>query len=248
MRYVAITILLLLASCAERLQADAIPLQPMPSLAAWKPSAELADKMIAGGSPEVALHITDQLLARNPRNAGALVRRGDALIALHRNPEAAAAYSKSVELEPHNNRALLGLGKVRLAQDPAAAEALFARITSRDGRDAVALNDLGVARDMQGHHAAAQEAYHKALEAAPSLVAAQVNLGLSMALSGEAAAAMRLLQPIATAPQAPVAVRHDLALATALNGQREQASAMLAPDLSPDEVRRALDGFAALRL
>jgi Flp pilus assembly protein TadD len=249
MRYLAATILLLLTSCTERLPGDTIPFQaPLPALSEWKPSLHLADTLLADGAPAVALHISDQLLAKNPRNAAALVRRGDALIALGRNLEAATSYNMAIDIESRNNRALMGLGKVRLAQDPAAAEALFARIVNHDGNDANALDNLGVARDLQGHHTAAQEAYHRALVAKPAMVAAQVNLGLSMALSGDADGAVRMLQPLATAPDAAPSVRHDLALALTLSGRKDQASTVLSRDLPPDQVRRALDGFEALRL
>jgi Flp pilus assembly protein TadD len=100
---------------------------------------------------------------------------------------------------------------------------------------------------MQGHHAAAQEAYRVALGAAPSSIAVQVNLGLSMALSGNAAGAVRLLKPLAAAPDAAPRIRQDLALALAMNGQKEEAASMLGRDLPADQVRRALDGFEALR-
>jgi Flp pilus assembly protein TadD len=248
MRYLTVTLLLLLASCAERLPAEAIPLQPpAPTLAAWKPSLHLADNALSSGVPAAALQISDELLATDPHNVGALVRRGDALIALGRATEAASSYNMAIGIEPRNSRALVGLGRVRLPQNPAAAEALFVQVMLLNPNDAIALDNLGVARDMQGHHAAAQEAYRMALGAAPTSVAVQVNMGLSMALSGNANDAVRLLQPLAAAPDAEPRIRHDLALALALNGHKDEASTMLSHDLSPDQVRHALDGFEALR-
>lgn len=248
MQYFTVILLLLLSSCTQRYSTNSIASQPPgPVLAAWKPSLHLADTALAGGVPAVALQISEELLARDPRDVGALVRRGDALIALNRTGEAVSSYNTAIEIEPRNNRALVGLGRLRLAQDPAAAEALLARVTALDPHDAVALGDLGIARDLQGHHAAAQEAYRMALGAAPNSIAAQVNLGLSMALSGKAKDAVQLLQPLATAPDAAPRVRHDLALALALSGRRAEASAVLDHDLPPDQVRRALDGFESLR-
>jgi Flp pilus assembly protein TadD len=242
------TLLLLLASCTERSLSDSIPLQPpAPALSAWKPNLHLADTALSGGAPAIALQISDELLAKNSHDAGALVRRGDALTALGRPSEAAPSYNSALEIEPKNSRALVGLGRVRLPQDPAAAEALFARVVTLDPNDTVALCDLGVARDLQGHHADAQEAYRMALGAAPTSISAQVNMGLSMALSGNADGAVRLLQPLAAAPDAAPRVREDFALALALSGHRNEASAMLGRDLPPDQVRGALDAFEALR-
>jgi Flp pilus assembly protein TadD len=104
-----------------------------------------------------------------------------------------------------------------------------------------------VARDIQGHHAAAQEAYRLALGVTPSSVAVQVNLGLSMALSGNATEAVHLLQPLAAASNALPRVRQDLALALLLSGHRDEASSILVNELSPEQARRALDGFEALK-
>jgi Flp pilus assembly protein TadD len=249
MRYVTTTSLLLaLASCSDRQPASTLPLQPPPPpLASWKPTLHLADSALLDGAPMIALQVTDELLSSEPRNVAALVRRGDALVALDRVAEAGTSYGKALEIEPQNGRAIVGLGKVRLTQDPAAAETLFVQAAMVNPHDAVALGDLGVARDIQGHHAAAQEAYRLALGAAPSSVAVQVNLGLSMALSGKAAEAVHLLQPLAAAPNALPRVRQDLALALLLSGHRDEASSILVNELSPDQARRALDGFEALK-
>ena len=130
----------------------------------------------------MALRISDDLLVKDPRNAEALARRGDALAALDRVSEAAVSYNMAIDVEPNNAQALLGLGRMRLAQDPAAAEVLFARVITADPKNAVALSNLGVARDVQGHHAAAQDAYRLALGAEPAFMAAHVNLSLSLAL------------------------------------------------------------------
>lgn len=248
MRILTVTLLLILASCGERSPAGTALLEPpAPALASWKPTLHLADTALSGGAPAIALQVSDQLLAKDPRDTGALVRRGDALTALGRGSEAVVNYTMAIEVEPKNGRALVGLGRVRLSQDPAVAETLFARMTTLDPKDAVALSDLGVARDMQGHHAAAQEAYRLALGVAPASVAVQVNLGLSMALSGDAAGAVRLLQPLAAAPDAAPRIRQDLALALTLSGHRNEATAVIGQDLPPDQLRSALDGFEALR-
>jgi Flp pilus assembly protein TadD len=246
MWYLMAVLLLLLASCTERSLQDTIPQPPTALLSAWKPSLHLADTALSRGAPAMALRISDDLLAKNPRNAEALARRGDALVALDRAGEAAVSYNMAIDIEPNNAQALLGLGRLRLAQDPAGAEVLFARVMTADPNNAVALSDLGVARDVQGHHVAAQDAYRLALGAAPAFMAAQVNLGLSLALSGNADEAVRQLRPLAAAPDAAPLVRQDLALALTLNGRKDEASAMLGRDMRPDQVRNTLDAFEAL--
>ena len=239
-------LLLLLAACSARPQ-KAVDVAPEVPLAKWTPSLHLADAASSVGAPAIALQVSDQLLAQDPRDADAWVRRGDALVALGRSSEAVTSYATAVELKPRDIKALVGLGRARLQQDPAGAEAMFARAVTLDPHDAAAASNLGVARDLQGHHAAAQEAYRMALGITPSSVAVQVNLGLSMALSGDAPGAVRLLQPLAIVPGATPRVRHDLALALALDGRRAEASTMLGADLPAEQVRGTLDGFEALR-
>jgi Flp pilus assembly protein TadD len=245
----AAALLLTMAACAAKPPSggDLQQAPPAPALAAWAPSLHLADAALLGGAPTIALRISDELLAKNPRNVSALVRRSSALIALGRAGEAATSLSKAIEIDPKDTKTLIGLGRLRIVQDPAAAEALFARAIILDPQDAIGLSNLGVARDLQGRHAAAQEAYRMALGVDPTSVPAQVNLGLSMALSGDPSAAVRLLQPLAAAPDAAPRIRQNLALALALSGRRNEASAVLGHDLPSDQVRSALDGFAALQ-
>ena len=247
MRILSMISFLFLAACATQ-SPSAVPLQPSPPpLASWTPSLHLADTALSSGAPGMALQISDQLLAKNPRNADALIRRGTALSTLDRTNEAAASYASAIEIEPKDTKALLGLGRIRLLQDPAAAEALFAQVIVLDSHNAAALSNLGVARDLQGRHAAAQEAYRMALGVTPTSLAVQVNLGLSLALSGDTNGAVRLLQPLAATPGVAPRVRHDLALALALSGRRTEAAAMLSTDLTAEQLRGTLDGFEALR-
>jgi Flp pilus assembly protein TadD len=247
MRYFMAIMLLLLASCTERSVPDTIPRQPpSASLSTWKPSLHLADTALSRGAPAMALRISDDLLAKNPRNAEALARRGDALAGLDRVSEAAVSYKMAIDVEPNNVQALLGLGRLRLTQDPAAAEALFVRAMTVDPNNAVVLSNLGVARDVQGHHAAAQDAYRLALGAAPAFMSAQVNLSLSLALSGNADEAVRELRPLAASPDAGPLVRQDLALALTLDDRKDEAAAILGRDMRPDQVRDALYAFEAL--
>ncbi len=239
-------LLLLMGACSAP-QPKAVEVAPEVPLAKWTPSLHLADAAASAGAPAIALQVSDQLLAKNPRDADAWVSRGDALVALGRGGEAVTSYASAVEIKPRDTKALVGLGRARLQQDPAGAEAMFARVLTLDPHDAAAASNLGVARDLQGHHAAAQEAYRIALGITPSSVAVQVNLGLSMALSGDAPGAVRLLQPLAIVPGATPRMRHDLALALALDGRRAEASTMLGADLPAEQVRGTLDGFEALR-
>ncbi len=138
-------------------------------------------------------------------------------------------------------RAGIGLGRVQLARNPAQAEQLFQLVLQRDPKNVTALNNLGIARDLQGHHTQAQPAYHQALAIDPDLESAQVNLALSMAMSGQGQAAVKLLQAKATQPGAASRVKHDYAIVLAMAGNRTGAERVLSSDMRPDEARQLLD-------
>jgi Flp pilus assembly protein TadD len=220
---------------------------PASHLANWQPSLHLADTSLAGGAPGIALQVADELLAAHPDNPDALDRRGEALAALGRLREANEAFRLSLAAAPRDMRTLLALGRLRLIENPADAEQIFTKIVTLDPHNAAALNDLGIACDLQAHHQQAQAAYRQALAAQPTSASAQINLGVSMALSGNEGAAEQLLRPLAKEPGASRKVRQDLALALTLGGKVEEAKLVLARDLDPEDVRRTVAGFRALR-
>lgn len=207
----------------------------------------VADAALAGGAPGVALQVARDILAKHPNDAAALVREGDALFAMDHGQEAINSYQRALALEPHNNPAQLGLGRARLRTDPAGAEAIFLRLLAADASNAAALNDLGIARDLQGRHAAAQEAYAQAAAAAPEMAAAQVNMGLSLALSGNSGRAVDILRPLAASVSATPRVRQDLAVALVVAGDDQGARQLLRTDLNEVQTSAAVSGYERLR-
>ena len=146
---------------------------------------DVADSALRGGSPELALQIATSVLARNPDNEAALLTQGEALTALGRLDQAGASFARALEINPTSVGGHIGLGRLLLPTNPAAAEAQFLDALSREPRNAVALNNLGIARDLQGRHTDAQAAYRQALGINSDMSAAQVNLALSLAMSGQ---------------------------------------------------------------
>jgi hypothetical protein len=100
-------------------------------------------------------------------------------------------------------------------------------VIAQEPDNVVALTDLGVANDLQGHHAEAQAAYRRALVVAPEMTDVKVNLGLSLALSGSKDEAVRVLQEVATAPGATETLRKELAGAFAMAGDDAAARQVL---------------------
>jgi Flp pilus assembly protein TadD len=233
----AASALLLLAGCAGNGETP---------LRSGQPGLPVAQAALEGGTPGLALQICQSLLAQNPKDAEAAVCVGDALTSLGRGSEAGPSYERALALDAHSARALVGLGRLRLESDPANAEVLFTRALDREPRNAVALNDLGVARDLQGRHVQAQEAYGRALGISPTMQSATVNLALSMAMSGRAAEAVPMLRPLAENANATEKVRHDYAAVLTMAGRTADAEKILGADLSPSEVDSAVAGFSAL--
>ena len=211
------------------------------------PSLNTARVALAGGSPNVAFEICDKNLARHPNDADLLACKGDALALMGRTSEAVGAYEAALARDAGAPDALLGLGRLRLASDPAAAETLFLRSLSRNPRNAAALNNLGIARDLQGRHLDAQTAYGEAIAAAPDLRGPQVNLALSLAMTGKSGEAVRLLRPIAERPDASTRERHDLAAVLSMDGKGDEAARLLRPELDGAQADDAVTRFRAMQ-
>jgi len=226
---------LLLAACS----------QPTAELGTGQPSLNTARAALDGGGPDVALSICTRIGATRP-SSDALTCQGDALAALGRPNEADTAYANALVLAPRSVGALLGLGRLRLADNPGRAEELLLLALAQNPREAAVLNNLGIARDLQGRHAEAQKSYGEAIAANPSMRAAQVNLALSMALSGQPDAAARLLLPLAGGLDASLRERHDLAAVLAMAGRTTEAARLLSPDLQGADLDAALAGYRAL--
>ncbi len=237
MRGGPLVLVLLLAACGHT-QSEVSALQP---------GVDVAQAALRGGSPQIALQLAGNVLAHSPGNEAALVVQGDALTELGRLDEARDSYNRALRVNPASVGAELGLGRIRLTDDPAGASVLFLKALDHDPRNTSALTDLGVARDLQGDHAGAQQVYRQALGIDPQDSAAQVNLALSMAMSGAAEDAVRMLRPMASNPGASSKLRHDLAAALTMAGDRDEAARILSKDLSPEDVSQALDDYAAAR-
>jgi Flp pilus assembly protein TadD len=211
-------------------------------------SLDMARAAMQGGSPQTALQILANAAGHGVQpSVQALVLQGDALTQMGRPAEAELAYTSALHRDSTWPGALIGLGRLKLETDPATAETFFLRAVQSDPRSTTGWNNLGVARDLQGHHDGAQQAYRQTLGIDPQYSAAVVNLALSLAMSGRGEEGVRMLRPLASGPTASPKLRHDLAAALTMAGRRDEAAQILSADLSPDDVRQALDAYATGR-
>jgi Flp pilus assembly protein TadD len=211
-------------------------------------SVDMARAALRGGSPQTALQILSDAAGHGVGlSTQGLVLQGDALTQLGRPEEAEISYGSALHKDDKSPGALVGLGRLKLASDPAMAETYFLRAVQSDPRSTTGWSDLGVARDLQGHHEGAQQAYRQALGIDPQMSAAVVNLALSLAMSGRGDEGVRMLRPLASGSGASPKIRHDLAAALTMAGRRDEAEQILSADLSPDQVRQALDDYVAAK-
>ena len=243
---VSLAAVLALTACAQNKangpQANTAP----PNGSIGTNTLNVADAAIASGDPNMALSVSQSILANDPNNVDALVHEGDAYYALDRCPAAQAAFQLALKYDAQSSLAEVGLGRCLLKTDPHAAEQAFEAAVQADPGNANALNDLGIARDLQGNFAGAVDPYRRALLANPALTAAEVNLGLSLALSGHGVEALQYLGPLAYGQGATPKIREDYAAALVATGRDAEARQVLAVDLPPDDVNKAMEGFSAL--
>ena len=173
MRGLAIVLLAALAACSH--QTEEFSSEP--------PSLHVAQVALDNGQPAIAASIVATRLAREPGNTDDLLMRAKAEAALGQTIPADADFRQVLANEPGRAEASLGLARLIMASDPAAAEALLLPVAIRGEATAAVWNNLGVARDLQGRHGEAQDAYRKAIVADPSMKAAEVNLARSLSLT-----------------------------------------------------------------
>lgn len=203
----------------------------------------VADAAIAGGDPAMALKVSQSVLAVEPNNLDALYHEAAAYYAVHRCMDAIAAYKVALTIKPDSSTAQLGIGRCLLQRNAAQAEIAFAAAVADDPHNAAALNDLGIARDLQGHHQAAVQPYEQALMLDPGNAATEVNLGMSFALAGDGQDALLYLGPLATGQGANPKIRQDYAMALVAAGRPDEARRVLGVDLPPDAAQALITAF-----
>lgn len=188
--------------------------------------------LASAGSHEAAA--SAKLAARDADRAGRALAKGQAL-------ESVALAERAVAAMPQNAgyRALLGRGYLKAGRF-ASARAAFAdslSLAPEDGRTAlnlalsqVALGDWQAAR-------ATLAAHDSAIPAA--------DRGLALALAGDPAAGATMLNDVVRSGGGTPKIRQNLALALALAGQWPAARIVASADMSPADVDRRMEQWAA---
>lgn len=133
--------------------------------------------------PAEAVKVAAAYASDNPRNSGAHLLYGTALVAAGQHPEARAQYSEALKLDPENLAALLSLGSLdSLEGHHEAAASRYATVLKKDPHNAAAMTALGQLAVLQGDRAEAARRFKQAIDAAPKSINAYMAL---MALYSE---------------------------------------------------------------
>ena len=144
---------------------------------------------------------------------------------------------------------LVKQGETKLGQnDASGAKQLFEQALAQNAGDSRAALDLGIASELLGDAAGAENAYRRALKSKPDLTQAQNNLGVLLREKGELPEAIKLLEQASSSDTA--AAHQNLGLAYEDQGNLDAAAKHYARavQLAPDDVMtRANYGLLLLK-
>src|SRR4029079_15048348 len=136
-------------------------------------------------------------LASDPRDFGSLIGAGKAALELGDTQAAAGFFARADEVNPKSPLPQAGMGAVSVANgEPRAALPYFTRAQQLGAPIATVACDRGLAFDLLGRQADAQNDYRAALGGLDSDEARR-RLALSLAISGNRAGALDALAPLA---------------------------------------------------
>jgi Flp pilus assembly protein TadD len=207
-----------------------------------------ADQTRDSGSLGAAALLYQRAEQLDPKDLDPPLQLGNIWAQLGDPRQAAASYQRALSIDPKNVTALRGLANAELQLGDSQAAISTLRSAAALQPDWRIENSLGVAYDMIGDFASAQNAYRQGLAMAPENLQLTSNLGLSLALSGKFDEALPMLEIAARDPAATPRIRQNLALAYGLAGDEEKAAATAAIDLDPAKVQANLGYYEYLRL
>lgn len=185
---------------------------------------QLAEAADTGGNVDAALSMYQAAASRAPSDVSAQLRYADALARYGKIAQAQRFLLQQLNANPGQRELARASALVDIiAGNASDAIPKLDRLLATDPRDENALTDKGVALDLLGRHADAQELYHQALAVAPNDVAVTNDMAVSMMLEGRQQEALRLLESIDAADGAPTRVRVNLGILYAANSDVARA-------------------------
>ena len=165
---------------------------PAPAASRTAPPAEgmgavLARAAARSGQWVSAARLWRDVTVARPADPQAWAALGEALSRIGQPDDAVSALARAQQLNPRARGLAVNLGRAQLQRGngPAAAAAFEAAVAEAP-KDPAGWTGLGIARDLMGEHAAAREAYARALAIDPLNRAARHNDALSLELAAAA--------------------------------------------------------------
>ncbi len=205
---------------ARRLYQEILSTAPTHAVALFRSGLlELQD-----AHPELALTLIERATAAAPEVPRHHFGLGQALQALGRWQDAAAAYRRVLRAEPGSADAHFALGVALQSQgDYAAAIDAYEHAVQLQPEFFAALNNLGLCRQRCGNFEQAASAYTRALAQRPHEAGAMANLGTVLQALGRIDEAVALLR--GAAERQPLVSSHGVNLGIALCRRRDYTAA-----------------------
>lgn len=194
-------------------------------------------------TPEVErLRDALQRLASNPQDLGALVEAGGASLGVGDLDAALGFFGRALSLSPEHAQAKLGMASVYLrSQRPVEALQMFAEAEQAGANTDAILSDWGLAQDLVGNNALAQQSYRTVLATKPDDETRR-RLAISLAITGERAGFEAALRPLLD--RRDLAAFRARAFGLAILGDSDDAAA-LAGQLMPTDLASRMAPYLA---
>jgi len=164
---------------------------PAPRGRALYPPGAVVQPLTENAGADLRRYMTQ--IARDPRNLDALLGAGREALRMGDPQAALGFYTRAGEVAPRDGRVKAGMGSVMvLAEQPREALDFFGQAVSLGADQGEIAADRGLAYDMIGDPARAQQDYRTALAAHDSPEVRR-RLALSLAISGQRAAALQAI-------------------------------------------------------
>ena len=192
----------------------------------------------AAGDNQMALQIYATALAKDPSDTKAAVQYARALVNNRQVGLARELLSRQLAARPGQPDLSREFGTIEVLQgQPGPALARFDTALLANPQDVRALVNKGIALDMLGRHAEAQDLYRRADTLSPDDPAVRSNLAMSLMLSGQAQQAADIMQNMGLAADNIPRVRNNMAVMAAANGDMARARRLTSGEISETELQ-----------
>ena len=214
---------------------------------------EMGKVLAKQGNHNAAIPLYKSAHFNNKSEIEPLLKLGESFMAIGRYDDALDVLISAKNKNNEHQEVLIALGRLYLSLfKPVTAGKYFALAVEAKNNissnaTANAYSGLGVALELSGNHAAAQQAFDAGLSVNPDNLNLLSNKALSLALSGESDKAVEILLNIAAKPNAKSQHRQNLALAYVFQGDSERAWQAASIDMTSNKAEQIVAGFYILK-